>query len=32
LVAPSCLPRPLVGLTASQREQVVRAVEELHLS
>ncbi|GAA3740616.1 4-hydroxy-tetrahydrodipicolinate synthase [Spinactinospora alkalitolerans] len=32
LVPPSCLPRPLLGLTASQREQVVRVVEELHLS
>ncbi|GHC81276.1 dihydrodipicolinate synthase family protein [Nocardiopsis terrae] len=32
LVAPRCLPRPVLGLSTSQRENVVRVVEELHLS
>ena len=32
LVAPHCLPRPIVGLSAPQREQVGRVAEELHLA
>lgn len=32
LVAPDCLPRPIVGLSTPEREQVGRVVEELHLS
>lgn len=32
LVAPHCLPRPVQGLTAAQRAQVARVMEELHLS
>ncbi|MDE3722091.1 dihydrodipicolinate synthase family protein [Nocardiopsis sp. N85] len=32
LVAPHCLPRPVLGLAAAQRERVARLVEELRLA
>ncbi|MDT0331537.1 dihydrodipicolinate synthase family protein [Nocardiopsis lambiniae] len=32
LVAPHCLPRPVQGLAAAQRQRVARLVEELHLA
>ncbi|GAA1449366.1 dihydrodipicolinate synthase family protein [Nocardiopsis tropica] len=32
LVPPHCLPRPLLGLAAAQRERVARLVEELRLA
>ncbi len=32
LVAPRCLPRPILGLSAAERERVARVVEELSLA